>query len=370
MGPPSTLPAAALGENGGQIGPRGPSDQGVCLTEVARWAPASAVTTAPAAVPTPNGDAARAGRLRSAGAVAQGLDANLTRVVKGAPGALRIAVVAALSGGHLLIEDVPGVGKTVLARTLAVSLGAELSRIQGHPDLLPGDVTGVTVYDQRTGSWDFRRGPVFSHVVLLDELNRTPPRTQSALLEAMDEQQVTVDGQTWPLPQPNLVLATQNPVGQLGTFPLVESQLDRFALCATLGYPDAATEARLALHDGGRDALANLGPVCSIAEWSAAVAATSEISVAPAIAAYAVGIARATRDAAGVRLGASPRASIALVRSAQAHALVSGRGYVSPDDVAAMAVPSLAHRLVVDGDGQFAASIVSGLLATLPAPRP
>ena len=277
---------------GAQIGPRGPSDQGVCLTEVARWAPATATTTAPAAAPAPNGDAARAGRLRTAAAVAQGLDANLTRVVKGAPGALRVAVVAALSGGHLLIEDVPGVGKTVLARTLAVSLGAELSRIQGHPDLLPGDVTGVTVYDQRTGNWDFRRGPVFSHVVLLDELNRTPPRTQSALLESMDEQQVTVDGQTWLLPQPHLVLATQNPVGQLGTFPLVESQLDRFALCATLGYPDATTEARLALHDGGRDALAILHPVCSVTEWASAVAATSEVSVAPAIAAYAVAIAR------------------------------------------------------------------------------
>ena len=340
------------------------------MTEVARWAPATGTATAPPPAPEHNGDAARAGRLRAAAAVAVGLDANLTRVVKGAPGAVRIAVVAALSGGHLLIEDVPGVGKTVLARTLAVSLGAELSRIQGHPDLLPGDVTGVTVYDQRTGSWDFRRGPVFSHVVLLDELNRTPPRTQSALLESMDEQQVTVDGQTWPLPQPHLVLATQNPVGQLGTFPLVESQLDRFALCATVGYPDADTEARLALHDGGRDALANLRAVCSVAEWTSAIAASSEVSVAPPIAAYAVSITRATREAAGVRLGASPRASIALVRSAQAHALISGRGYVSPDDIAAMAVPSLAHRLVVDGDGRFAASVVSGALAALPAPRP
>ena len=340
------------------------------MTEVARWAPATGATTAPPTGPAHNGDAGRAGRLRSAAAVAQGLDANLSRVVKGAPGALRVAVVAALSGGHLLIEDVPGVGKTVLARTLAVSLGAELSRVQGHPDLLPGDVTGVTVYDQKTGNWDFRRGPVFSHVVLLDELNRTPPRTQSALLESMDEQQVTVDGQTWPLPQPHLVLATQNPIGQLGTFPLVESQLDRFALCTTVGYPDAVTEARLALRDGGRDAMATLHPVCSVAEWAACIAATAEITVSPPTAVYAVAIARATRDAAGVRLGASPRASIALVRSAQAHALVSGRGYVAPDDVAAMAVPSLAHRLVVDGDGRFAASVISGVLSALPAPRP
>ena len=310
------------------------------MTEVARWARPTGATTDPAAGPALGADEARSGRLRAAATVAQGLDANLSLVVKGAPAALRVAIVAALSGGHLLIEDVPGVGKTVLARTLALSLGAELTRVQGHPDLLPGDVTGVTVYDQRTGEWEFRQGPVFSHVVLLDELNRTPPRTQSALLESMDEQQVTVDGQTWPLPQPHLVLATQNPVGQLGTFPLVESQLDRFALCATIGYPDAATEARLAMHNGGRDAVAHLRPVCSVAEW------------------------------AGVRLGSSPRASIALVRSAQAHALISGRGYVSPDDVTAMAVPSLAHRLVVDGDARFAASVVSGVLSALPAPRP
>ena len=337
---------------------------------MARWARPTGATTDPPAGPAPDADEARSGRLRAAATVAQGLDANLSRVVKGAPAALRVAIVAALSGGHLLIEDVPGVGKTVLARTLALSLGAELTRVQGHPDLLPGDVTGVTVYDQRTGEWEFRQGPVFSHVVLLDELNRTPPRTQSALLESMDEQQVTVDGQTWPLPQPHLVLATQNPVGQLGTFPLVESQLDRFALCTTLGYPDAATEARLAMHDGGRGAVAQLRPVCSVAEWAASIAATAEIAVAPPIAGYAVAIARATREAAGVRLGASPRASIALVRSAQAHALISGRGYVSPDDVTAMAVPSLAHRLVVDGDARFAASVVSGVLSALPAPRP
>ncbi len=338
------------------------------MTEVAQGAPTQSI---PAARVAPGeGDPARSNRLRAAAALAQSLEANLTAVVRGAPQALRVAVVAALSGGHLLIEDVPGVGKTVLARSLARSLGAELSRIQGHPDLLPGDVTGVTVYDQRTSSWEFRRGPVFSHVVLLDELNRTPPRTQSALLESMDEQQVTVDGETWALPQPHLVLATQNPVGQLGTFPLVESQLDRFALATTVGYPDAATEARLALHDGGRDAMATLRPVCTVAEWAAAIAATGEVTVVPQIAAYAVAIVRATREAAGVRLGASPRASIALVRSAQAFALVSGRGYVSPDDVAAMAVASLAHRLVVDGDGRFAASVVASTLSQLPAPRP
>ncbi len=176
------------------------------------------------------------------------------------PAAVTVAAVAALSGSHLLIEDVPGVGKTVLARALATSLGAELSRVQGHPDLLPSDVTGVTVFAPDTGTWEFRPGPVFGHVVLLDELNRTPPRTQSALLEAMEEQQVSVDGESWPLPRPHLVIGTQNPVGQLGTFPLVESQLDRFGLSTTIGYPDAATETQLVLHSGGRYALDELAP--------------------------------------------------------------------------------------------------------------
>jgi len=307
---------------------------------------------------------------QSYGDLARALHANLGRVVLGTPVAVTVAVVAALSGGHLLIEDVPGVGKTVLARTLAVSLGAELSRVQGHPDLLPTDVTGVSVYNQDNRSWEFRAGPVFAHIVLLDELNRTPPRTQSALLEAMEEQQVTVDGDSWPLPSPHLVLATQNPIGQLGTFPLVESQLDRFALCTPLGYPDAATETQLALRAGGRAALADLQAVCSVDTWSRAIAATRAIHVATPVAEYAVALCRATRQAPPVRLGASPRASITLVRSAQAHALLYGREYVSPVDVQAMAVASLAHRLVTDGDSQAGAAVVTEVLRTTPAPRP
>ena len=302
--------------------------------------------------------------------LARGLYANLQHVLLGAPEAVSVAVVAALSGGHLLLEDVPGVGKTVLARTIAASLGAGLSRVQGHPDLLPTDVTGVSVYSQATGTWTFRHGPVFAHVVLLDELNRTPPRTQSALLEAMEEQQVTVDGTSWPLPRPHLVIATQNPIGQLGTFPLVESQLDRFALSTPLGYPDAAAEARLTLHQGGRDALADLQPICTTAQWAQAIAATRQVRVAPEIADYVVAIARATRQAGPVRLGASPRASITLVRSAQTHAILQGRDYVSPADVQAMAVPSLAHRLVTDGEPGAGAAVVTEVLATTPAPRP
>jgi MoxR-like ATPase len=301
--------------------------------------------------------------------LARALHANLESVVLGTPAATVISVVAALSGGHLLIEDVPGVGKTVLARTLATSLGAGLSRVQGHPDLLPTDVTGVSIYSPDTGSWEFRAGPVFSHVVLVDELNRTPPRTQSALLEAMEEQQVSVDGQSWQLPRPHLVLATQNPVGQLGTYPLVESQLDRFALSTHIGYPDAATERQLALNLGGRSALSALQPVCGVEQWAEAIAATARVRVAEELAAYAVALCRTTRQVAGVRLGASPRATISLVRSAQAYAVLQGRDYVQPDDLQAMAVASLSHRLMTDAPGQGAAAVVQ-VLETVPAPRP
>ena len=298
---------------------------------------------------------------------------NLGLVVLGTGDALVAAAVAALSGGHLLIEDVPGVGKTVLARALATSLGAELSRVQGHPDLLPSEITGVTVFGPDTGSWDFRPGPVFANVVLVDELNRTPPRTQSALLETMEERQVSVDGQSWPLPQPHMVIATQNPQSQRGTFPLVESQLDRFSMATSLGYPDAVDEAQLALHGGGKYALVELLPICTTEEWLGAQRATESVPVQPSIAEYAVALCRASRIAPGVHLGASPRAAIWLIRSAQAHAVLSARNYVVPDDVKAVAVPCLSHRLLtVEGDEGFgqAVAIVESLLEATPAPRP
>jgi MoxR-like ATPase len=303
----------------------------------------------------------------------QALVRNLERVVLGSEDALATAAVAALSGGHLLIEDVPGVGKTVLARALATSLGADLSRVQGHPDLLPSDITGVSVYAPDTGTWDFRRGPVFAHVVLVDELNRTPPRTQSALLETMEERQVTVDGVSWPLPQPHLVIATQNPRSQHGTFPLVESQLDRFAVATSIGYPTAEHEAELALHAGGKYALAELEPVCKPQEWFRAQLATEALPVERSIVDYAVEICRASRSAPGVYLGASPRASIWLLRTAQAHAVLASREYVVPDDVKTMAVPCLAHRILTaegDGDMEHATAVVRTLLEATPAPRP
>ncbi len=312
-------------------------------------------------------------RLDTAIALGRALVDNLGQVLLGTHGSLTAAAIAALSGGHLLIEDVPGVGKTVLARALATSLGAELSRVQGHPDLLPSDVTGVSVFSPDTSSWEFRPGPVFAHVVLVDELNRTPPRTQSALLETMEEQQVSVDGQSWPLPRPHLVIATQNPFSQRGTYPLVESQLDRFALATAVGYPDAAHETQLVLHKGGKFALETLQPVCSTEEWLWAQRATESVSVAPAVANYAVELCRTSRSAPGVRLGASPRAAIWLIRSAQAYAVLSTRAYVVPDDVKAVAVSCLAHRLVTDeGDDGIgkAVQVVRSLLEATPTPRP
>ncbi len=308
------------------------------------------------------------GPIEEAVVTGRALHAALSGVLLGTPVAVTTAVVAALSGSHLLIEDVPGVGKTVLARALATALGVELSRVQGHPDLLPSDVTGVTVFSPDNGTWEFRPGPVFGHVVLLDEMNRTPPRTQSALLEAMEEQQVSVDGESWPLPRPHLVIGTQNPIGQLGTYALVESQLDRFGLSTSIGYPAADVETRLVLHNGGRYALDRLVPVSDAAGWERAIAATASVHVAVPVAEYAVSLVRATRTAGTVRLGASPRAAISLLRSAQAYAVLSARAYTTPQDIQAVAVACLSHRLIAEGGSDGGPALVARIVADLPVP--
>jgi MoxR-like ATPase len=299
-------------------------------------------------------------------------------VIRGKPEALRLALVALLSGHHLLLEDVPGVGKTLLAKSLARSLGGTFRRIQGTPDLLPAELTGVSVFHKdRTnsgdgGEWEFRPGPLFANVVLVDEINRATPRTQSALLEAMEERQVTVDGSTWMLPDPFFVVATQNPVEHAGTFPLVEGQRDRFGLVVELGHPHRLAERELLLGAGGSDSLDSLRPVCGPDQLAAAIAAVrSGVHCAPALADYIIDICAATRAHGDVVLGASARASLSVLHAAKAHAALAGRAFVTPDDVQAVVAASLSHRLLLAGgtDLPAATALVRRLVESVPVPR-
>ena len=273
--------------------------------------------------------------------------ANVERVIVGKHNEVRLALVALLCRGHLLIEDVPGTGKTVLAKAIARSLGCTFRRIQFTPDLLPSDVSGVSIYNQKTQEFEFRPGPIMSQVVLADEINRATPKTQSALLECMDERQATIDGTTYPMPDPFLVIATQNPIEYEGTFALPEAQLDRFMIRLRLGYPQPIEEIVILDEQKRTHPLEDLAEVCSVDELTGMQDAVREIYVDSTISDYIVRLVNATRNHPDVYLGASPRGSIALYRAGQALAGLLGRDYVIPDDIKALAEPALAHRLII-----------------------
>jgi MoxR-like ATPase len=297
---------------------------------------------------------------------------HVEKAIVGKRDSIETAVIAFLCGGHLLLEDVPGVGKTMLVRALAQTVGASFKRIQCTPDLLPSDVTGVSVYNQQTGQFEYRPGPVMANVLLADEMNRASPKTQSALLEAMEEKQVTVDGETYRLPEPFMLLATQNPVEHEGTYPLPEAQLDRFLLKIRLGYPEERHEVEMLGRLQERSPLAGVKAVLLREEWARLQLETRLVHIDDTLKQYIVRLTSATRTHPDIALGASPRASYALMRTAQAKAFCSGRAYVVPDDVKNMAVSTIAHRLVLQPEarytGKSAESVMAHLLAAVPVP--
>ncbi|HKZ92822.1 MAG TPA: MoxR family ATPase [Candidatus Limnocylindrales bacterium] len=307
---------------------------------------------------------------------AERVAANVERVIVGKHLEVRLALVALLCRGHLLIEDVPGTGKTMLARALAKSLACTFRRIQFTPDLLPSDVTGLSIYNQKTQEFEFRPGPVVSQIVLADEINRATPKTQSALLEAMEERHMTVDGTTRPLPQPFMVIATQNPIEYEGTFPLPEAQLDRFMLRLRMGYPEPHDEMLILDEQKRGHPVEALLPVADAEEVLGMQRAVREIYVDPAISDYIVRLVSATRTHPDVYLGASPRGSLALYRASQALAALSGRDYAIPDDVKALAEPALAHRVIpktaASIRGLDGRSVIGEMLMSVPVgtPRP
>jgi MoxR-like ATPase len=298
---------------------------------------------------------------------------NVERVIVGKRREVQLVLVALLCRGHILIEDVPGVGKTVLAKAIARSIGASFKRIQFTPDLLPSDVTGVNIFNQQSGNFEFRPGPVVAQLVLADEINRATPKTQSALLEAMEEAQITVDGVTHPLPDPFVVLATENPIDYEGTFPLPEAQLDRFLIRLSLGYPGRAGELEMLERQHHVHPLETLQQVLRVEELVAAQAAVKEIHVAPAIKEYIIAIVETTRlPQDDVYLGASPRGSLALYNTARAWAALHGRDFVTPDDVKELAEPTLAHRVIVSPSARMknvdSRMVVRDILTMLPVP--
>jgi len=305
-------------------------------------------------------------------ATAERMQASIERVIVGKSEVVRLALVALLCEGHILLEDVPGTGKTTLARAIARSLGCSFRRIQFTPDLMPADITGINFYNQKLGEFAFREGPLVAQVVLADEINRATPRTQAALLEAMEERQLTVEGVTTRLPRPFLVLATQNPVELEGTFPLPEAQLDRFLLRLEIGYPGEDDEDEILARFESTSPLDALTPVIDGDELVRLAAALGHMHVAPDVRRYAVRLVRATRDDPAFELGASPRASLALFRSARAYAAINGRDYVLPDDVKAMAPHVLPHRLILSSQsrlrGRETKELLADILRRVPVP--
>ncbi|SFW76487.1 AAA family ATPase [Amycolatopsis australiensis] len=304
---------------------------------------------------------------------ARRIAANVERVLVGKPDVIRIALVTLLAEGHLLVEDVPGVGKTSLAKALARSIDCTVSRIQFTPDLLPSDVTGVSIYNRQSGEFDFRPGPVFANIVVGDEINRASPKTQSALLECMEEHQVTVDTSTYRLDAPFMVIATQNPIEMEGTYALPEAQRDRFTARVSIGYPDQQAELAMVDEHAGHNPLEELQPVSDGPAVHRLIETVRHVHIAPEVRRYAVDLVAATRGVPEIRLGASPRATLHLVRAARAQAALSGRDYVVPDDLHTVAVPVLAHRLVLTTEAhaarRSATDVVRAVLHRVPVPQ-
>ncbi len=377
--PPATPAESGLGvDEAAGNGPRS-----LCAAGFVRYAEFPAGRGSPA-LPAPlaglmgslmaKSDGNEAARRSDLATTAQKIIANMERVIIGKRHQITLTLVAYLCEGHILLEDVPGVAKTMLARALAKSVGCTFKRIQCTPDLLPTDVTGVSIFNQKTAEFEFRAGPLFAQTVLADEINRATPRTQSALLEAMAERRVTADGQTYNLKPPFLVIATQNPVDHEGTFPLPEAQLDRFLIRLALGYPSLEEESKMLLRLQHSHPIDDLGTVVSAAEVVAAQDAIRDIHVDDKVRRYVLEIVHATREHADVLLGGSPRASIALFRTGQALAAVAGRNYVLPDDVKRMVLPVMGHRLILRPESRIRkispATVLNDILGEVAAPVP